>query len=245
MNGRQRRSGWQKAGIIVPLVLLILLVALVPGLGWLRTHPGANPWAQLEISDAPGWATHRKLSALHGDHDACRALLDRADVPYQSLPAVGSGRCLAADRTRIGGKGSGFALSPATVAPSCAVSAGMLIWMRHVVQPAAQRHFGKRVTMVENLGSYNCRQIAGRETMSEHASGNAIDISAFVLADGERIVLTRDWDGRPERSAFLRDVRDGACGLFSTVLSPDYNAAHRDHFHLDMAERVAGWGVCR
>lgn len=245
MNSRARWRGWRRAGIIVPLVLLALLVGLVPGLGWLRTHPGANPWAQLEIADAPGWTTHRKLVTLRGDADACRALLDRADLPYETLPAVGSGRCLADDRTRIGGKGTGFALAPASVAPSCAVSAGMLLWMRHVVQPAAERHFGRRVTMVENLGSYNCRQIAGRENWSEHATGNAIDISAFVLADGRRIVLTRDWDGDAAEAAFLREVRDGACDLFSTVLSPDYNAAHRDHFHLDMAERVAGWGICR
>lgn len=245
MNGRRRKSGWQRAGLIVPLMLLALLVATVPGLGWLRTHPQHNPWARLEISHAPGWATHRKLATLRADATACRALIDRAGLPHESLPAVGSGRCLATDRTRIGGKGTGFALAPASVAPSCAVSAAVLIWMRHVVQPAAQRHFGQGVTMVENLGSYNCRQIAGRESWSEHATGNAIDISAFVLADGQRIVLTRDWDGRPERAAFLREARDGACGLFSTVLSPDYNAAHRDHFHLDMAGRVAGWSVCR
>ncbi|MFN3798647.1 MAG: extensin family protein, partial [Sphingobium yanoikuyae] len=52
--------------------------------------------------------------------------------------------------------------------------------------------------------------------------------------------------GQGKDAAFLRDVRDGACGLFSTVLSPDYNAAHRDHFHLDQAERGAtGWRACR
>jgi hypothetical protein len=41
-------------------------------------------------------------------------------------------------------------------------------------------------------------------------------------------------------------VRDGACRLFATTLSPDYNAAHADHLHLDQANRGAGgWRACR
>jgi len=78
---------------------------------------------------------------------------------------------------------------------------------------------------------------------SEHATADAVDIAAFRLADGTRITLVGDWDDRGSKARFLRDVRDGACGLFSTVLSPDYNAAHRDHFHLDQAERM--WRACR
>ena len=59
--------------------------------------------------------------------------------------------------------------------------------------------------------------------------------------------MVRDWDSADARkAAFLRDIRDGACGMFTTVLSPDYNAAHRDHFHLDQANRgMMGWRACR
>jgi hypothetical protein len=32
---------------------------------------------------------------------------------------------------------------------------------------------------------------------------------------------------------FLREVHDGACDFFDTVLGPEYNAAHHDHLHLD------------
>ena len=47
-------------------------------------------------------------------------------------------------------------------------------------------------------------------------------------------------------ATFLREVRTGACDLFATVLSPDYNAAHRDHLHFDQADRGGtGWGLCR
>lgn len=36
---------------------------------------------------------------------------------------------------------------------------------------------------------------------------------------------------------FLREVHTSACRLFGTVLGPEANNAHRNHFHIDMAER--------
>ena len=39
------------------------------------------------------------------------------------------------------------------------------------------------------------------------------------------------------RQAFLRRIHAGACRHFGTVLGPEANEAHRNHFHLDMAER--------
>ena len=110
---------------------------------------------------------------------------------------------------------------------------------------AAEKHFGQKVVALENLGSYNCRTIRGGPTLSQHSTADAIDISAFVLADGTRISLINDWHDADVRREFLHEVRDGSCDLFSTVLSPDYNAAHADHFHFDMAARSAGWSVCR
>ena len=89
------------------------------------------------------------------------------------------------------------------------------------------------------------------------------DITPYGTAKGAIIGFTRNlaWEAAPllglaQRSlvplpselpaAFLREVRDGACDLFATVLSPDYNAAHADHFHLDQAARGAiGWRGCR
>ncbi|WP_375292508.1 extensin family protein, partial [Sphingomonas melonis] len=83
-------------------------------------------------------------------------------------------------------------------------------------------------------------------TWSEHATADAVDIAGFRLADGRRITVVGDWTGSGDKAAFLREVRDGACRLFATTLSPDYNAAHRDHLHLDQADRGAmGWRACR
>src|SRR3546814_18845575 len=70
----------------------------------------------------------------------------------------------------------------------------MALWTRDVVQPLAHAHFGQKVVELENLGSYNCRKIADRQAQSEHSTANAIDISAFVLADGPRPSLINDWE---------------------------------------------------
>ncbi|WP_442908031.1 extensin family protein [Halomonas sp. IOP_31] len=40
---------------------------------------------------------------------------------------------------------------------------------------------------------------------------------------------------------FLREAQSGACGLFGTVLGPEYNAAHANHFHFGMR----GMSFCR
>ncbi len=70
--------------------------------------------------------------------------------------------------------------------------------------------------------------------MSQHATANAIDVSGFTLNDGRKISLKADWTGDDAKAKFLRAARDGLCDWFNTVLSPDYNALHADHFHADM-----------
>jgi hypothetical protein len=76
-------------------------------------------------------------------------------------------------------------------------------------------------------------QVTKQNEKRTHHS-KAIDIIAFTLADGRIISVLKDWNGSPDAQAFLRKVRDGACNIFSVTLSPDYNAAHRDHFHVDL-----------
>lgn len=122
------------------------------------------------------------------------------------------------------------------VVSTCAIAAGLTLWERDVVVPAARRHLGQAVTRIELSGpAYACRPIAGRRDrrMSEHARANAIDISGFTLADGTVVTVAAGWRGTPRERAFLRAVRSGACRHFRVVLSPDYNRAHADHLHFD------------
>ncbi|MDO9369682.1 MAG: extensin family protein [Sphingopyxis sp.] len=225
-------------------VAVLLTLGAILGMQWARDHPEHIPTARFELAHPQGWATHRKLVGFVGDDSACFAAFDQAGAGYEHRPTVGQGNCRASQRMVLTGNRFVPTMRPANAAPGCAVTAAMALWNRDVVQPLAQKHFGQKVVELENLGSYNCRKIAGEQAQSQHSTANAIDISAFVLADGTRISLINDWAPGDKRSEFLHAVRDGSCGLFSTVLSPDYNRAHADHFHLDMAVRSVGWTVC-
>ncbi len=239
MRRRKRNfAGW--------IFLLLVAAALFATYDWLQKHPQHNPFTPLSLSHPAGWATHKKLAAFASDPESCFAALDQAGVVHMRLPDIGAGTCVADQRTQIARWTSAPApIRPAGVAPSCAVGAALLLWQRDVVQPLARLHLGRNVRSIEHLGSYNCRSIRGGNRPSEHSTGNAIDISAVILSDGRRVSLDEHWDAPDGRSAFLQAIRNGACGYFNTVLSPDYNAAHADHFHLDQAQRPGGWGVCR
>ena len=215
-----------------------------------RSRPQDLPWTALDLGEPVGLFTGRKLAGLTDDFAGCRALLDRAGVRYTALPPrTGPGQCGYADAVRFGDGGPrAIGFTPAGLGVACPVAAALAMWEWQVVQPAARAHLGTRVERIEHFGSYSCRRLYGRDAgnWSEHSTADAVDIAAFVMADGRRISIVGDWEGDAAPARFLRDVRDGACGLFSTVLSPDYNAAHRDHLHLDQAARGAmGGRACR
>jgi hypothetical protein len=236
----------------IALAFLLTGCLFVAGRAWLHDHPQHDPWAPLALDDPPGWATARKLAALREDRPACRAFLASGGIATTALPPVGEGTCHRDDRKLLAAPARlDVALRPAGAQATCAVDAGLAYWLRHGVQPAAQALLGSEVVGIEHLGTASCRRIGGGDkgTWSEHATGNAIDVAGFVLADGRRIGVRRDWAAQGETgaaaSAFLHRVRDEACASFATVLSPDYNAAHADHLHLDQVRRSGGWSACR
>ncbi|KHL25953.1 extensin [Croceibacterium mercuriale] len=222
------------------LGLLLLAGLLLAARAWLADHPQHDPWAPLDLNDPPGWATQRKLASLRSDPDECRAVLERSGVAFAVLEPAGEGTCRRADRTQL--RDAPF--SPARPVTTCPVAAAVQVWLTQAVQPAAAELLGSPIVRIEHLGTFSCRRIGGGGNWSEHATGNAIDIAAFVTDDGQRVSVLRDWEREGTDAEFLRNVRDGACDVFGTVLSPDYNAAHADHLHLDQAARGLG-GFCR
>ena len=230
----------------------VLLIAIaVCGFGglvayrWVERHPEHVPWAPLTLEQPVGRFTPLKLERMRSDFAACRAILDEAGIAYRALPLVDVDEtCGYADGVRLAAD-DGIDYSPA-VAASCVVAAGLWLWERDIVGPAAMRHFGRPVTGITTFGTYACRRIGGgsRGRFSEHASANAIDIAAFTLEGGQQLSIASDWNSGGAEAAFLREVRDGACQIFGTTLSPDYNAAHHDHLHLDQTPR-GGFTVCR
>jgi hypothetical protein len=125
----------------------------------------------------------------------------------------------------------------------CPAAVALVMWERHALQPEARRIFGKRVSAAQTFGTYSCRNVYGREhgRRSQHATANAIDVAGFTLEGGISVSVLRDWKDQGPKGEFIRSVRDKACGKFGSVLSPDYNAAHANHLHLDMAP----WMICR
>ena len=223
------------------IAVLVLAALLVAGRAWLAEHPEHDPWAPLDLRDPPGWATVTKLQALRDDVPQCRAVLERSEVAFTALDPQGEGECARPDRTRL----DAYPLSPSSPPTTCPVAIALELWRTDSLEPAAQEIFGSDIARIEHLGAYSCRRLYGRDSgaWSEHATGNAIDIAGFVLEDGTRISVLGDWEGDDDEARFLRRARDGACDAFATTLSPDYNAAHADHFHLDMTPRWSG--VCR
>lgn len=215
---------------IITIALLIL--------GWQAfnffTPPQHNPFKPLDLATRPGIVTGFKLDSLGHDKPACFALLDKAGVRYTRLdkvsdnPACGIADGLTLDQSLTPYSG--------TVTVSCRLAAAMHMWERHVVLPAAKDLLGQGVKQIETMGTYQCRRVNNASTgnWSEHAHGEAIDIGGFVLDDGTRVSVENDFTRATPEGQFLRRVRDRACGLFSTTLSPDYNALHYNHLHLDM-----------
>ncbi len=119
---------------------------------------------------------------------------------------------------------------------ACPLADTLAGWARYGVDRAARQILGSPLVRIETMGSYSCRNVAGSDRRSAHATANAIDVAAFILADGRRISVLNHWQGgtRAEQQ-FLTVVQQSACKRFGTVLGPAYNAAHRDHLHVELS----------
>lgn len=221
--------------------------------------PQDLPWKPLDLSAPIGQATAAKVSDFElartaapeevtAVTDACIAMLREAGVQVERAEDRDDGGfCVVRGAVRITG-GDVTPLSPGGLVMQCPLAMRYVIWDRQVLRPAARETFGAQAARVNNYGSYSCRRIYGSEQVSdrpsEHARANALDVAGVTLDDGRKIGLAADWNGDGpagrEGATFLRRVSRGACRVFSTVLGPDYNAAHEDHLHFDGAPR----GLC-
>lgn len=225
-------------------LVLALLLGLLPWPDPMRYLPAAyDPLAPLDLTAAPNVLTRFKLGRLKHEPGLCLRRLAAADAGFPRVADRPSAAgCPIQNAVRV--DGIDVRLGPSGFVATCPLAAAWLLFEREVLQPAALAELGAAVTRVEHLGSFACRNLYGRPEgrRSEHASANALDLAGFVLEDGRRISVLRDWprNSTPE-AAFLRRIHAGACRFFNVVLGPAYNAAHRDHFHLDMGR----WRACR
>jgi hypothetical protein len=176
---------------------------------------------------------------------SCLADLGARSAGFTPLPDqyYGAG-CATINAVRLVSLASDNAdLSVSNLGPvTCPLAATFAGWARFGVDRAARQMLGSPLVRIETMGSYNCRNVAGTDHRSGHASGNAIDVSGFVLADGRRITVLGNWNaGTANERQFLRLIQSSACKRFGTVLGPEYNPAHRNHFHVELS----GMALCR
>jgi peptidoglycan hydrolase-like protein with peptidoglycan-binding domain len=212
------------------------------------------PWTETEIAEAK---------------TKCSEALSSLTLNYEALPPIKEGLCGAPSPILLKSLGHDPEVAldpPATV--TCTLAKALSTWLNESVQPQAKALFNSSVTKL-HVGSYTCRNRNGGADapLSEHALANAIDISDFILASGERVAVIDSWPSdnpplpvpNPDRTssstvsmqqvsvrlddperAFLKSLRDDACGIFGTVLGPGADEAHKSHLHLDVKERRGG-----
>lgn len=138
--------------------------------------------------------------------------------------------------------GKSIAIGPETEL-NCEMAEATALFAADVIQPAAKAEFGADLKSISQASAFVCRPRHAGGKLSEHAFGNALDISSFTLSDGKKIEIG---PAPPEKDAkFLNAVRKAACGPFKTVLGPGSDADHALHFHLDLEPRRNGGTFCQ
>ena len=231
---------WGLGGFAASAAIALLGAALWHG--WVVVPDRWNPWAPLWPLEAPNGLTPYKLARLADDPAGCMAALRASRLAADPVP----------DRPVVNGCGWTAAVRvsalPARLGPpivlTCPAALSLALWERHTVQRLALEHIGAPLAGLEHYGSFACRDIGGSAgrgghegggRRSEHATANALDVAGFSFADGTVVSVARDWSRGDDdrRGRFLRALHAESCRLWQVVLGPDYNAAHRDHYHLD------------
>ena len=153
---------------------------------------------------------------ISGGGGACIAELSKTSIKYTLLDDIQEDQCLVKDPVRIT-KFSNTTIS-APVVLNCKTALKTDDWLNDI----EAKH-------IDHFGTYNCRSMRGSNVASEHSFGTAIDIAAI---DGASV--QRDWEKETTKGASIRSAADVACEYFSNVITPDHNALHYDHLHLDM-----------
>lgn len=227
----RNENGWAGAwSALLDLAVIVLLAGFAVD----RFAPPQHlPWKPLRLSDPFGAATAFKVGRAAADPALCRRVLEEGGVRLVQVPDRTGGFCRVRNAVRL--QGGTTRLAPSGPVMTCGAALGFALWDRQVLQPAAAEAFGSPVAQVEHYGTYACRRqygaVEGR--VSEHAFANALDVAGVRLADGRRVTVASDFQDGNAEGEFLRRLRQGACTAFRVVLSPDYNAAHRDHLHFD------------
>lgn len=185
---------------------------------------------------------------------ACSRGADRAEVGPGNVcgdaalfgetvgPVDGAGACGIENAVRLTSVSGVTLSSPALI--ECSTALALKSWIDTGVRPTVG-NTGGGVASLRVVADYSCRPRNNQSgaRLSEHSFGRAIDIAGIGLANGDEMTVLTDWNASPY-SAQLRAMWRAACGPFGTVLGPEADRFHRDHFHFDTASYRSG-SYCR
>jgi len=122
--------------------------------------------------------------------------------------------------------------------------------LENIVAELGTLHFGRAPDRLLHFGARVCRTVRGSSRrLSEHALGNALDVSGFEwkrtrAQPAVRISIHRDWpiptdpedQAAQQRHAFLKALTDRIkqADIFRGIIGPG-REGHADHLHLDHA----------
>ncbi len=177
----------------------------------------------------------------------CRANLDLYKIPYTVGPAMQGVPDPVTMPTPI--NGIEYRYVEGTTRRTKIVADCSLVLSLLRAAPALR---ARNVVEVADIGIYNYRCIGGGVppgcTLSQHAQAKAIDIAGVTDRDGVYYDVNTDWvidpdsqktcdaPTEPGKDSFLHEM---ICALkadrvWNIVLTPNFNAAHRNHFHVDL-----------
>jgi len=133
--------------------------------------------------------------------------------------------------------------TPATV--NCRTANTLAEWVENDAQDAVKK-LRSRISEMTVFASYSCRTRNNQRgaRLSEHSQGNAIDIGVLTLDNGVELSVEDDWGKSGKEGAAIRALHRSACGPFGTVLGPNSDRFHYNHFHFDTAAYRSG-SYCR
>ena len=234
-----------KVSLKTKLLLFLFLSSIFTLLlFWLLHHyvpQRYNPFTALDIQDTPTFITKYKIIKLQNNPEACFEVLANSELKYELMNDRETGKhCGFFSAAVLNQSGISYG---GDITLTCPAFVSLAMWESHHLQQLANEHFEQKIQRVRHYGTYACRNINSTKKgrRSEHAVANAIDIAGFLLEDGTEISVLKHWNSDSKKGEFIREVHSAACDYFKTVLGPEYNDLHQDHFHFDMGSSL----VCK
>ncbi|HSR96039.1 MAG TPA: extensin family protein [Kofleriaceae bacterium] len=215
------------------------------------TGPGIPP-KQYSLFDVPAGSPVLGYAAF--DRDACEAELRRRDISFDRAKSTAG--VLAPIRLR--GALHGVAAHSRVSRAHRARSEKELIDCRLALSlnDFAAALAVRDIVELEWSSAYRTKGELGcteKYRGQQHCAALAVDVTSFRKRDGSRLVVARDFHGKlgtltcgagaPVRNELWSIACDAAGREFQVVLTPNWNAEHRDHFHLELT--VYDWVLVR